>query len=150
MQLFIQYIFFFQWFCILNVKWYKWMNAQSKSMQKIKVNNNIVFTLASILGLLFVSVNLHNATVQLYEACSNCVSRSMLTQHHSQSAWPQTGRVHMDKGSSHSVSAAASRCLSRVGSPFGWPPWTISSLCTPFQSRPLMTQSETHKHPFLN
>lgn len=108
-----------------------------------------MITLASIKGLLFLPVYLHNATVQLYDACSNCVSRSMLTQHHSQSAWPQTGRVHTDKGSSHSVSAAASRCLSRVGSPFGWPPWTISSLCTLSRSRPLMTQSETHKHPFF-
>lgn len=140
------------WKLLYNISktmYFVWMNA-CNSMQEIaqiQVNNNIVFTCCRVFSdktnpnrLLLCSCMTHGL---------NCVGLSMWNRHHSQSAWPQTGRAHMDKGSSHSGSAAVSRCLSRMGSPFGWPPWTTSSLYTPSQSRPLTKQSETHRCPIL-
>lgn len=44
---------------------------------------------------------------------------AVFKNHHSQWVWPQTGRVHMDRGSSHSGSAAENQCLFLMGSPFG-------------------------------
>lgn len=97
---------------------------------------------ASKLGLVFVRKTPPNFNSAAVWNMVKCVSLCRLNGHYSQLAWPQTGRVHMDKGFSHSGSAAVSRCLSQVGSLFGWPLWTISSLYTLCRSRPLTTQSE--------